>query len=212
LPEELSLVLGELLYQLRAALDSLVYELAIIDSGQDPPPDTEKLEFPIRSDDRTRFDKVAWKVAPLSQEHRDMIESIQPYHAKYEYGWKVNFMYSSLEMLNDWARKDRHRGLHVVASWASNKNPLLHLPDGVTLRAMLVTPDGLLEHQSEVARFFLDGWEPGLKVDANPNLAIDVALDEAAEPRDDDDTLNERVRLMIATVRLILDGFEKTLG
>ena len=37
LPDELSLEFGELLYQLRATLDSLVYELAIIDSGQDPP-------------------------------------------------------------------------------------------------------------------------------------------------------------------------------
>lgn len=212
LPEELSLVLGELLYQLRAALDSLIYEVAVIDSGEDPPPDADKLEFPIRTDSGAQFDSVAWKLGPLSQEHRTMIESIQPYRAQNQYPWQINFMFSSLEMLNDWARKDRHRGLHVVASWASNKNPILDLPPGVYLRAMIVTPDGLLEHESEVARFFLDGWEPGMDLQANPNLAIDVALQDAPEPRSDDDTLNERVRFMIATVRLIIDGFEKQLG
>src|SRR5215207_7176365 len=59
--DQLSLHYGELLYQLRAALDSLVYEVAIRDSGCDPPPDEEQLEFIIR-DSAEKFDNASWKI------------------------------------------------------------------------------------------------------------------------------------------------------
>lgn len=211
-PEELGVVLGELLYQLRAALDSCIYELAIIDSGQDPPPDAEKLEFPIRTDNRAGFDSVAWKLGPLTEKHRGWIETIQPYRMQARFPWKINFMFWSLDWINDWARKDRHRGLHVVAPWAANKNPIVYLPPGVYLRAMLPTADGLLEQESEVARFFLDGWEPGMDAEINANLSIDVALQEAPPPRSDDDTLDERIRLMIGAVSVIIESLEKQLA
>jgi hypothetical protein len=74
--EELALEFGEMLYQLRAALDSLIYEVAILDSRQDPPPDAEKLEFPVRSSE-TAFNDAAWKLGPLDNLHREMVESIQ---------------------------------------------------------------------------------------------------------------------------------------
>jgi len=71
---------GEMLYQLRAALDGSVYQAAIIESGQDPPPNENRLEFPICVS-AAEFHKSAWKIAPLSKQCRDFIESIQPYNA-----------------------------------------------------------------------------------------------------------------------------------
>ena len=124
--DEISLESGELLYQLRAALDSLVYELAIIDTGQDPPPDAEKLEFPIRSS-QANFEEVAWKIAPLSERHRMMVNSLQPYPAPNQTD-AMKIMAETLNVLHDWARKDRHRGLHAVASWATEKNPCSNPP------------------------------------------------------------------------------------
>jgi hypothetical protein len=38
LPTDFSLQIGEILYQLRAALDGSIYASAILDTGQDPPP------------------------------------------------------------------------------------------------------------------------------------------------------------------------------
>jgi hypothetical protein len=38
LPISLSLELGEMMYQLRAALDACIYRAAVLDSGKDPPP------------------------------------------------------------------------------------------------------------------------------------------------------------------------------
>lgn len=43
-PEELPLLLGEQLYQLRSALDACIYQATIYATKQDPPPDEGKLE------------------------------------------------------------------------------------------------------------------------------------------------------------------------
>jgi len=213
--DEISLEFGELLYQLRATLDSLVYELAIIDSGQDPPPDAEKLEFPIRST-QAAFDQVAWKIAPLSDHHRSMIGGIQPYAVPNQSDGN-RLAGHALDLLNDWARKDRHRGLHVVASWAANKNPLFEPPEGCTVHSVVVTPDGPLEEQCEVASFCVAGWQRGMSFVANPNLTIDVSLNDPIPSLDhnifdtDEETLTNHVLLMIIVVDTVIEGFEETL-
>lgn len=209
--EELSLEFGEMLYQLRAALDSLVYELAIIDSGENPPPKPDKLEFPIRTS-KMSFDNVAHKIEPLSDQHRIMIESIQPY----DLGEKTEGMRISaetLDLINELARKDRHRGLHVAASWGANKNPWVRVySDTSHVEWIKTTPDGVLEGDDIVARFKISNWTPGTEVEANPNLSIDVTVDQAPPPRDDEDTLHSRTRMMIAVLSEVISGFEKTLG
>src|SRR3989442_11271831 len=78
LPSQFSLKLGEMLYQFRAALDSTIYGAAIKDSGQDPPPNEEKLEFPICST-ADQFKNAARKIAPLAQVRREVVQVVQPY-------------------------------------------------------------------------------------------------------------------------------------
>jgi hypothetical protein len=213
--DEISLEFGELLYQLRAALDSLVYELAIIDSGKDPPPDADKLEFPIRTSE-SAFESVAWKLAPLSEHHRVLVGRIQPYPVP-EQTEAMKFMGQVLKVLNDWARRDRHRRMHVVASWAANKEPLFDPPEGCTVQDIVVTPDGPLEKESQIASFRVAGWKPGLDFVANPNLTIDISLDEPLPPldlsifEDIEDTLSERVTLLMVVVDTVIEGFEETI-
>src|SRR5918999_1766269 len=190
--DELALELGEFLYQLRAALDSLVYDTAIVVSGQDPPHNAEKLEFPIRASE-TGFKNAAAKIAPLADHHRIWIEDIQPYRAEYETEG-MEFSAKALEAINDLARKDRHRGLHVVASWGANKNPQFDLPPGCSLEWVLVTDDGMLEREREIARFKIRNWAPGLEIHANPNFTIDVAVEDLPPPAGDEDTLLTRTR------------------
>jgi hypothetical protein len=191
---ELSLEFGEMLYQLRATLDSLAYELAIIDSGQDPPPKAEKLEFPIRAS-KASFDAAARNLKPLSDLHREMVESVQPYDIDQKTEGMV-ITAETLQVINDLARKDRHRGLRVIASWGANKNPRFDLPDGCGVEWLKTTPDGILEHESEVASFKIRGWREGLELTANPNFTIDVTVKDAAPPLDDSDTLSSRSQKM----------------
>jgi hypothetical protein len=208
--DELGLEFGELLYQLRAALDSLVYEVAIIDSGKDPPPDAERLEFPILPS-KSSFDNAARKIRPLTDQHREMIESVQTYQAANQPP-AMQIIAATLESINDLARKDRHRSLRVIASWTSNKNPQIEtLPDGCRVEWITATPDGPLGDDGVVARFKIDGWRSDMELEANPNLAIDVTIDDAAPPTHDADTLSRRVRMMIVVVEEIIKGFEKTL-
>src|SRR3990170_2937722 len=197
MPSVFSLELGEGLYQLRAALDASIRACAIIETGQEPPPKEEELEFPITFN-RQAFDDSTWKIAPLSDYRRWMIETIQPYNIVK--GLRPDYLvlspHRSMALLNNWARIDRHRRLHLTGSWASNRNPMLHLPEGTSIAYMTVNPDGFLEHEYQIAEFHLDGWVSGMKLQANPNLAIDIALREDPPPAADNDTLDNRLKMM----------------
>lgn len=212
LPTELAFEFGELLYQPRAALDGAVYAAAILESGQDPPPDEENLEFPLR-DSPSKFKNAAWHLGPIRNNDglMKLVEAVQP-HAVPDIDPEMLILNvnRTLGILNDWARKDRHRHLHIVGSWASNANPLLIIPDGCELEYMFVTHDGLLEQDSLIARFKLAGFVRGMKVQANPNLAIDVAVDEPPHPCADNDTLGARIRSMIVWARTIVMTFEQS--
>ncbi|HEX7290589.1 MAG TPA: hypothetical protein VF250_05600 [Conexibacter sp.] len=206
---ELALEFGEFLYQLRAALDSLIYETAVVVSGQDPPPNAEDLEFPIRPSE-TSFNNAARKIAPLADHHKVWIEEMQPYHREHRTDG-LQLTAQILDAINDLARKDRHRGLRVIASWGANKNPQIDLPAGCELEWVQVTPDGPLERQGVVATFKIRNWTPDLQLHANPNCTIDVAVEDAPPPRDDEDTLASRTRHWIALVSLLIEGFENSL-
>ena len=52
--DDLALIAGDCVSNLRSALDHLVYAAAIQDTGSDPPADWNKLQFPI-SDSFTQF-------------------------------------------------------------------------------------------------------------------------------------------------------------
>ncbi|MCJ7509394.1 MAG: hypothetical protein MUP14_00695 [Dehalococcoidia bacterium] len=215
LPDAFSLEFGEFLYQLRSALDACVYAAAIVDSRQDPPPDDEHLEFPICAS-RASFKNASRKIRPLAEERRRIIESVQPYNAPpLDNNLLVLNPHRTLAILNDWARKDRHRKLHIVGGWASNANPQLRLPDGVELEYMMVVNDGLLEHDSEIASFKVRRYVPGSepKIQANPDLFIDIAIDEPPPMCADNDTLDGRTKSMIvwvkATVREIEASFSE---
>lgn len=212
LPIELSLELGELLYQLRAALDACIYQAAIIDSGQDPPPNENALEFPICATEAT-FKRSARKIAPLTNKRiRKFIHDIQPCNIPNLKAAGAEWLPETLALLNEWARRDRHRKLHVVGSWPAEADPQLRLPNGVTLRTMKVVGLGLLlDKRGQLATFVLDGWERGMQIEANPNAVIDVASDEAPPSKNPSDTLDMRTQQMIAAVEFIVTNpFEKT--
>jgi len=207
-PEACSLELGEALYQLRAALDGCIYQAAIIESGQDPPPNENRLEFPVCVTARY-FQDAAWKIAPLSQKCRSFIESMQPYNTpELSPELMVLNFNRTLGILSDWARKDRHRQLHVVASWVSKANPKVYVPSPGILRSIVVSGDGFLENKAEIARFKIDGFIPGMAVEANPDLAIDIAVDEIPQPCADNDTLGKRLAEMTIVVSIFIDTIE----
>jgi hypothetical protein len=108
-PEELPLLLGEFLYQLRAALDNCLYAVAVIDSDQNPPPNAQLLEWPIcLAEDK--WQNSTRRLKALSPEILTALETIQPYQA-------ASPDWNCLRILHDLARIDRHRALHLVTTY-----------------------------------------------------------------------------------------------
>ena len=98
------MVFRELLYELRAALDNRLYAVAVLVSGQNPPPNAARLEWPIRETQREWANHAARNQA-LPSKITQALETIQPYQAQFPDG-------NSLRMLLDLARIDRHRAPH----------------------------------------------------------------------------------------------------
>jgi hypothetical protein len=108
-PAEASLIVGHVIYNLRAGLDYLIHELAIEDSGSIQ----EKTQFVIadaKGDSKGKgrgFDTRAQvELKGLSPEHIAMIESLQPYNGVQ---WTA--------ILRDISNADKHRKL--TAMWGS---------------------------------------------------------------------------------------------
>lgn len=84
------------------------------------------------------------------------------------------------------------------------------VPPPATLSYMMVTYDGFLEHDCEIASFKIEGYTSGMDVKANPNLFIDIAVDEDPPPCADTDTLDNRLKAMRIHVKTIVAALEKS--
>ncbi len=106
------LLVGDVVHNIRSALDHLVYQLALINAGGNVArPD--RTQFPIR-DSRSRFDQAAaTDLAEVAPNHRDVIEGFQPYHPMEE-NIAVGPYFHPLAMLRDLSNTDKHRILTPV--------------------------------------------------------------------------------------------------
>lgn len=108
-PQEFSIFVGEIIYNLRAALDYLVYELACFDSKQE----VEGTQFPIENSPET-FDTRVCDIKGkgrnkylrgVSHEHVTAIKRLQPFN---RCQWT--------ERLRDISNPDKHRRLTTMDS------------------------------------------------------------------------------------------------
>jgi hypothetical protein len=106
----LSCIVGDCVTNLRASLDYIAWELAMLARKSLPDKDKKRITFPIASD-YTGFTKPRGTAEHLKDccgvpaAAIDVIESVQPYHAGYE----------SLELLNLLVNEDKHRALLLCA-------------------------------------------------------------------------------------------------
>lgn len=179
---ELAILFGEYFYNLRAALDYAVYATAIIDNGwRNPPPGEHILQYPV-CDTPASWRKNAYHVGPLSEKHRTWIESVQPYVGTDDPTER------GIYWLNHLARLDRHRALRVIGAYVSESTPTVRVKAPV-----VVTFDEIDRHVfvdsydgGAIASFTIAPWQEGDEVEANPNAALDIDLEDFAlgRPRD----------------------------
>lgn len=107
IPDQLSILLGEALQNLRAGLDNCLYAVAIMDSGTNPPPGASQLQWPIALTPK-EWTANKKRLQHLSPHLVDALYRIQPFQAESP-GWNC------LRILHDLARIDRHRAAHDLA-------------------------------------------------------------------------------------------------
>lgn len=177
-----SLQYGEMLYQLRAALDSCVYDAVVLHKGKNPPDNEDALMFPICPTPE-RFKESARRIKPLPDELRTYIESVQPYKGLVITNnvgiWPISDI---LGYLGRWSIIDRHRRLHVVGTLPTRgRIEVIPLEDGMTLDALALAGDGILENQSKVGTCKIGNYVRGAKVKVNTHLAFQIAVKDGTK-------------------------------
>ena len=110
-PIEWSVLLGEILYNLRSALDHLVWRL-VLANGHTP---GRNNQFPIGKDHQSWQEAKQRALKGVSKRHEAMIGYLQPYTG----GINLPFDVSMLRVLNDLGNIEKHRYL-VLATIVSN--------------------------------------------------------------------------------------------
>ena len=105
-PVEWSVIIGETLYNMRSALDHLIWQL-VINNAQTP---GRHNEFPIATDDQHWQKNKDRMLKGVNQRHQAMIRDLQPFTG----GTDLPFGVSNLKVLDCLSNTEKHR--HVVVA------------------------------------------------------------------------------------------------
>jgi hypothetical protein len=202
-----SLRLGEALYQLRAALDACIYDAAVRDSGQDPPPGDDKLEFPICLTE-DGYKSSGPKIKPLSDDHKAIVRSVQPCFRDTAPA-TLHRVIDCLHLLNEWARIDRHRHFHFLGHQADRPDIQFKVPAGVEMDRLDVTAEGFLDERMTVATFHVSGWREGMGIGFNPRIRTRIGISEEPRLAGVRADINDQANGLVDAVEHVLDMFER---
>ena len=151
----------------QAALHYMTYQVALLDAPTFPTLKPETVEFPIfREPDLFRQQN---RVKKLSDEHRVLFESVQPYDGQREGLW----------LLYELARVNRHRLIHPARVSTFDAGHSLFTDTTTELLDMEVIYSGPLEDGQEIIRFMAvapKGMEPKVRSGVAVMVGVDHAL------------------------------------
>lgn len=124
-PAVLSMIFSEWLAAIRSSLDNSLYAWVASAKGQNPPPQAERLQYPI-CDSPTEFKKQRNRLSSVPKEIIHLLEKAQPYQSPY--GPESNLFH----WVNGLARTDRHRTPHIGVGRIATHKVRIGLPEGVT--------------------------------------------------------------------------------
>jgi hypothetical protein len=202
---DLALELGEFFYQLRAALDGAVFQAALMQKGEGNFKE-DSVEFVIRRHPEHFKDASARHLAPISEFLKYWIEILQPYNSAKTQDTPHHFVNESLWLLNQCARKDRHRRLHVCGAVITSQEQVVEVePPGRLVFVKNVEANILIDN-SIILEFGVEG--AGI-VDAKAKgfLKIDVNVEEI--PNGVGKQLEPILLRLMKAVQLVVEGFEQ---
>jgi hypothetical protein len=187
-----ALIAGDCVHNLCSALDSLLYEIAIIQTGQNPPLDEKVLQFLIVTDP-AGFQNQTRRIKTLSPAVRDAIEAVQPYNQPHPE------LPPLLELLSFFNNQDKHRTLNVVV--ASPHSASVTMTD---MTPSTITPiRTAIRGKTEILSFTMDSPAPSL--DYKCSVVIPICIQH--EPGPSKSPFNELagvLEMLIAEVEIII--------
>lgn len=155
-----SLIVGDIVHNLRCALDHLVYAIAVHESGQKPPPFEHRLMFPICDTGTIFRDESKKRLATLSDRVRAAIEIVQPYNRPHE------TLPPLLAILRDFSNTDKHRLLHLAYSAISIGDIGFRGPSAdIGPQCQVDLNPGELKDGTEIAAFVFGRPTPDMQYD-----------------------------------------------
>jgi hypothetical protein len=168
MPPEFAVTMGDWLYNIRSTLDYLIWATAAYASGENPPPNDDRLQYPIYDSERAWRNNL-YRLEPLAEHHREMLHIMQPFASDAD----ANF----LGWINRLARIDRHRRLVDGTAYLAEIEPVVQVPSGSSVR--FEWGERVLTHgRAEVARITVSPWAEGMEVAVNPRVGIDPEVAE----------------------------------
>jgi hypothetical protein len=165
--ERWSLMIGDVVHNLRCGLDHLVYAVAIHESGQNPPPDDKLLMFPISKDCADFRKNGVNRIKHLSASVKATIESLQSDKRPHP-----DFPHL-LSILRDFSNTDKHKLLRLAFSAVINGKISVMMPlENLTEGGNISANSGELEDGAEIATLAFSRPAPDVKYDFMISLSL----------------------------------------
>jgi hypothetical protein len=144
-PIDLILIAGEVAHQLRSALDHLVWQLVIANTGLPPPRPATRIQFPIFKTEAGYNERAPSMIVGVSDNARMRIQAAQPYHAGPDAERTLTWV---VQQLNN---TEKHRIIPVTTSYSFVGRVRMFVGDSA--------PVDILPWQEEVREALHDGME-----------------------------------------------------
>ena len=204
----LALELGEYAYQLRAALDGLIWDAITLRQGTEPSADTNRIEFPIVDGIKKKFKDCTFLKFPFPDKLRVWLESIQPDQAEKPEGHPDRGLSAALGDIHDLARLDRHRRLRVMAAVPTDLKfrVISDPPSRIIAKERIYTCD-VFCGQYEFLRFQVEAERVPEKAALETHLTFEILLEDM--PPIDGMSVFLQLQIFAEAVGYIVDRFEE---
>lgn len=198
-PLVIGVIVGEIIHDVRSALDHLVWQLALLNTATP----TRVTQFPIAiSEEEFRSNRGQNMIRDLAPKHRTAIEELQPYK-----GTDTGLALYDLRVLSN---TDKHRVINASIARSARHEPiqaeLSIVRDATAIRDVVMFPGGPVDG-AELARMTLEGVGPDPKVKMEGQLPVIVTFDDPALTVEHP-TVVAMVRTILRMVREVILGFE----
>ncbi len=173
-PDELGLIFGDYIHNLRSGLDQLVWALAVNNKGGKEPANAEAVGFPVAANPTAFYDAPVLR--NLTWEQATVLEGFQPYHGGEEP--------KALADLNLLWNDDKHRLVQPVLARVK-RMPLYDLENIASVEDTWFEAKKPLKPNTKIACITAipSGSEPDVKMKEIP---VEVAFGDRRRIRDDD--------------------------